>query len=156
MNVSNTTTPHFESLFLKRNAFLSIAIGMLLIAVMAAEYSKNAFSDMGWIAFSIGLFTGLCFVFLVVAIIRIMKVIPKARSAWMYGNYHDEYFNHLNHRAYKYAFNLTASLAGASYIGSLLTILPDWYVMHVGPLVLISLFFSYGMPILIWLGGDNE
>lgn len=47
MKTVNETTPLSESLFLKRNAFLSIAIGMSIISVIAARYSKYAFNDMG-------------------------------------------------------------------------------------------------------------
>lgn len=156
MKTVNETTPLSESLFLKRNAILSTAIGMSIISMIAAKYSKYAFNDMGGIAFSIGFMVGLCIVFLIVMLIKTMKVIPKAKGAWMYGNYQDEYFNHINHRAYKYAFNLTASVVAIFYLMELTITLPSWLVMQFSALVLISLFLTYGISILVWLRQENE
>ena len=157
MDLSNSkTTPHFEHLFLKRNALFSISIAMIVVGLIASEYSKNVYNDSGWIAFSIGCGVGISLVFLFVALIRIIKIIPKAKNAWMYGNYQDEYFNHLNHRAYKYAFNTTVVVAAFLSFGYASSIMPSWLADHDGALILMTLLLSFGIPILVWLRGDNE
>jgi hypothetical protein len=156
MSIPNPSTPHFEHLFLKRNGLLSIALSLICICMMAVVHSENTYNDTGWIAFAIGFCTSLCLVFLLFVLIRIMSVIPKAKNAWMYGNYQDEYFNHLNHRAYKYAFNISVVVAAILGFGELSLLIPTWLIEHSASLIVITLFISYGVPILFWLREDNE
>jgi len=155
MNITNLTTPQIEHLYLRKNAFVMVFIGLFFLTQLIYDLVSTAQSSTD-LKIGFGLVSVFSLIGILVYSITVSKLARKVRKAYWYGNFDDEYFNFLNHKAYKYGFNSTGLVAFIFYFGP--ELVPESLLTTDNSLrVVISIMFlSYGLPLLFWLRENNE
>jgi len=155
MNITHLTTPQIEHLYLRKNAFSMVFIGLFFLTQLIYDLVSTAQPSTD-LKIGFGLASVFSLIGLLVNWFTVSKLARKVRKAYWYGNFDDEYFNFLNHKAYKYGFNSTGLAAFIFYFGS--ELVPESLLtMDNSFRVLLSIIFlSYGAPLLFWLRGNDE
>jgi hypothetical protein len=155
VNTIKQFTPEMELLFIKRNALVCILMGLLFGGETIEKYLSSWYtSQMNWIELTSGIFIVTITVLAIVFVVRSLLVLPNWKYFFWNGNCDDEYLNHLNHRAYKYAANTMLSISALLFILS-----PEIISLSthfVAGIILSFGFLAYGIPLLFWLREDNE
>jgi hypothetical protein len=155
MNITNLTTPQIEHLVLRKNAFTIVFTGLFFLTQLIYDLVSTAQSStdlkLGFSLVSVFFLIGL-----LVNSNTVSKLARKVKKAYWYGNFDDEYFNFLNHKAYKYGFNSAGIVALIIYSGP--NIMPESLLTTDNSLrVVISIMcLAYGAPLLFWLRGNDE
>ena len=155
MNITNLTTPQIEHLYLRKNAFVMVFIGLFFLTQLIYDLVSTAQPATDF-KIGFGLASVFCLIGLLVNSITVSKLAHKVKKAYWYGNFDDEYFNFLNHKAYKYGFNSAGLVAFIFYFGP--SLVPENILtMDNSFRLLISImFFGYGVPLLFWLRADGK
>jgi hypothetical protein len=154
MKDKKLTNPQAEHLFLKRNALLLVILGGFYLFQAGYEW-LSTFDN---VAFRFGFaFVSLIIVLDLIWILsRVFRLASKVKSAFWFGNFKDEYFNHLNHKAYKYACNIAGITAFLLMMISDSAFSTPWLLENTALITLSTLFVGYGVPVLFWLRGHDE
>ncbi len=145
------SSPVNEQVYLKRNALVCFVLGILFIA----DALYNNFTS------SVGL-KYLTFMFFIAALIFIvmflLSLIKMTKSAWLFGNFEDEYLNHIHNTGYKYAFSfMSFFLVVVSVTVNLFPYLIEgMLVREFSKFSAGLMFMSYSLPIIYLLRGDDE
>ena len=154
-----TSQPHNEQTFLKRNALLCTLLGMLLI-FEALDIFANSNIAHGPLLDAFLIIGALAL--LVTLVVMLFKTLGTSykisRQAYWFGNFQDEYINHINAMGYKYAFNTVCGALILCY-GATRAEWLDTASSDIGLLCKMGLgivFLSYSLPVLYLLRGDDE
>jgi len=151
MNEGNISTPINEQLFLKRNALVCIVLGIFFLT----DFIYNYFNSSIEIEF-------LNFILFIVSIGFIVMFLMSAnkigKNVFLFGNFKDEYLNHIHNTGYKYSFSfislfLVVLTITSSLFPKLFSTLP---VHEFSKLSAGLMFISYSLPILFLLRGEDE
>ncbi len=158
MNNQLVATPINEQIFLKKNALLSILVGLifllepvwLILTPLISEHSQLE------IISSIIRLT-LVLTMLIVFVKTSASVRKAGKNAFWYSNFNDEYLNYVNNKAFKYSFYITAGFIGFyAYLGKhFITLFNDMPVSDFALFILGLSFIGYGLPIIVNLRGED-
>lgn len=129
-------SPEIELLFLKRNALMSCVIGVLILSA----------------PFVHALVSLVLIALFILSFFRLMISLPSWKYLFWTGNCKDEYFTHLNNRAYKYTVITTFFTCGLLYGLDIESISSK----SVALLICAVMSLAYGAPLLYWLRGNND
>jgi len=154
METKELTTPQAEHLFLKRNALLVVILSLFYVFMAVYEL----LSSVDNLALRVGFWIVSLFIIvdLIWILIRVSSLASKVKSAFWFGNYEDEFFNHLNHKAYKYSFNMAIIASFLLMMLSDNSFTTPWLDENTALIIFSTLCLSYGVPLLFWLRKGNE
>ncbi len=152
------STPANEFFYLKSNALLSLALGLYFLSGMIRVWlssliETNQFFAVSFMFFSILiLFIILCY--WVLALVA-AKQLPK--STYLFGTFKDEYFNHINDKGYKWAFNLSILLLSLLIVfDSFSSLFNEVSIADFSKFIMGFSLIGYALPVLFLLRGETE
>ena len=159
MTNKTESTTISEHHFLKGNALLSLAIGLMFIAEMIEILFEPFINEHAWLDVSLTVFA---FIVAIIVLIQIVKTLSVAgglsKSTFWFGDFNDEYFNHLNLKGYKWAFNILCFILLFLYIFDDLTIIyfDSVTITDFAKFMIGFLFISYSLPVLYLLHKEDS
>ncbi len=163
MSVQMNVKPIDEQNYLKNNALLGLFTGMLFSGDIISRFFYNNNESDGFFS------SGLLIAGIIVAILMMYSLFQVAqysckikKRTFYYGNFKDEYLNHINSIGYKYAFNIICCYLLFVFFS---TEYPKSneaqisYVMTVKDFCLLTIgivFLSYSTPVLYMLKGVDD
>ena len=158
METTTTSTPLIEQLFMKRNATLSIFIGFILIAEILDAMLTGLYGQYEWLESFASIAGVLIFLLMMITLVRLFRVSRNVSgSVFWFGNYQDEYLNHVNLKGYKYVFNIACFVLIAAFVlddysGAVAT---QYSIGELARVMAGVIFLSYGLPVWYLLRSDN-
>ncbi len=166
MSASINVKPIDEQNYLKNHALLCLSWATFIIFnfvyfIFAEQVSGESILD------GSGVYLG----FLIVGFITLMVMTFKTaiattkvkKSTYYYGNFQDEYLNHVNAKGYKYVFNFMCFYLIALWLvtsGMEITANELFSSISLSEFIMVTfglMFISYAVPVLYMLkGGDDE
>ncbi|GAB2991677.1 hypothetical protein [Psychrosphaera aestuarii] len=151
------STPINEEVLLKQTGLMSFFVGsIILMPVISGILEATLLSGHSLTTPNVLIFIAL-FIGLIVSLVKQIKAGTKVdQKNYWFGNLEDEFFNHINHKAYKYSWTLSVStlvvfsLYGSSITSEIVSI------NQVCQAVMGVMFFSFGLTILVKLRGNND
>lgn len=155
--MTTQSTPINEEILLKQTGLLGFFSGsIILMPVISGILEATILSGQSLTTPKVLIFLAL-FVGLIVSLVKQIKAGKKVdQKNYWFGNLEDEFFNHINEKAYKYSWTMSLttlivfSLYGSSIINEAAS------VNQVCQAIIGVMLFSYGLTILIKLRGNND
>ena len=157
LDMTAQSTPIYEEILLKQTGLIGFFTGsIILMPVISAILEATLLSGQSLTTPKVLIFIAL-FIGLIVSLVKQIKAGKKVdQKNYWFGNLEDEFFNHINHKAYKYSWTLSAftlvvfSLYGSSITNEIASI------NQVCQAMLGVMLFTFGLTVLVKLRGNND
>ena len=129
-------SPEIEFLFLKRNALASCVLGVFILSAPFVHVVVSL----------------VLLALLVLSLFRLTIALPSWKYIFWTGDFKDEYFTHLNNRAYKYTAITATVTCGFLYGLDIESVSSKSMALIFSAIMLLA----YGAPLLYWLRGNDK
>lgn len=155
MTTNTTSITVNEEDYLYRNGLIGIFAGIMFLINSLDLVLQPLFETHGWLYVLFGILNVAIVIMLIRTLIKIStcgRIISK--QAFWFGQFEDEYFNHINSQGYKYTFHIILTyLVLFAIIGEYFESITLNSFCEFG---LALSFLTYGVTILYLLVGKNE
>jgi hypothetical protein len=163
MSAKLTVQPIDEQNYLKHNALLCLVLGVLFSFSFFYIIFEQGISSMPILENSLLFIGAVISISMMVICIKTIKSANKVKNdTFYYGNFKDEYLNHINLKGYKYVFNFvcfyffTIFICMGPTISEAIDFLPLISIRDFCLLTMGLIFISYALPVLYMLNGTDD
>ncbi|MCP4988181.1 MAG: hypothetical protein GY928_19675 [Colwellia sp.] len=152
------STPANENDLLKSSALLGLVLGVYFMLNVISSWFLPLKEDYQLFTNSL---TFLIVVILIMVLVYWVLTLVAAKklpqSTYLFGVYKDEYFNHINNKGYKWAFNLAIMLLfSLVFIDSYSSIFNTVSIADFSMFIMGFIFVAHALPVLFLLRGEAQ
>lgn len=157
MKKLNEKSPEVEYNFLKNNAIFILIFGLMMLFFVLENYFPPALKEQAWISVASASIMILILIYLMLNALKYSTFLVNRQAYW-FGNFHDEYLDHVNTKGNKYAL-----AAAGVFLGIGLMLGESWVVEQqiisfkdYVQLNAAVLALTYGISVLCLLRGEHD